>query len=179
MAQHMRDRLGRFGVWRTASQVTPDLAAALEELGFGTLWLGSSPSGDLIQAEELLEATTTLTVATGIVNIWQCDAHDVAASFARVQASYPDRFLLGVGAGHREATQQYAKPYETLAGYVDVLLRGRSWARDRCWRRSTRWCWTPTRSEPGPSAASGSRPRTWGWSTTRATYAGSAGATRT
>jgi len=122
MAQHMRDRLGRFGVWRTASQVTPDLAAALEELGFGTLWLGSSPSGDLIQAEELLEATTTLTVATGIVNIWQCDAHDVAASFARVQASHPDRFLLGVGAGHREATQQYAKPYETLAGYVDVLL---------------------------------------------------------
>src|SRR6266700_218511 len=122
MAQHMRDRLGRFGVWRTASQVTPDLAAALEELGFGTLWLGSSPSGDLIQAEELLEATTTLTVATGIVNIWQCDAHDVAASFARIEARHPGRFLLGVGAGHREATQQYAKPYDTLAGYVDVLL---------------------------------------------------------
>ncbi len=27
-----------------------------------------------------------------------------------------------MGAGHREATQQYAKPYDTLAGYVDVLL---------------------------------------------------------
>lgn len=122
MTQRVRDHLGRFGVWRTASQVTPELAAALEELGFGTLWLGGSPGGDLMQAEQLLEATTTLTVATGIVNIWQSGAHDVAASFARVQARYPDRFLLGVGAGHREAIQQYAKPYETLAGYVDALL---------------------------------------------------------
>jgi len=122
MTQHMRDHLGRFGVWRTASQVTPELAAGLEELGYGTLWLGGSPSGDLVQAEQLLEATTTLTVATGIVNMWQSDAHDVAASFARVQASNPGRFLLGVGAGHREASRRYAKPYETLAGFVDVLL---------------------------------------------------------
>ena len=46
----------------------------------------------------------------------------VAESFARVEARHPGRFLLGVGAGHREATQQYARPYETLARYLDVLL---------------------------------------------------------
>ena len=117
-------RLGRFGVWRSASLVTPELAADIERLGFGTLWLGSSPAGDLVQAEELLDATTTLTLATSIVNMWQDQPEDVAGSFARVQRRHPGRFLLGVGAGHREATQQYARPYETLARYVDVLQAG-------------------------------------------------------
>jgi probable F420-dependent oxidoreductase len=117
-------RLGRFGVWRSASLVTPELAAGIEPLGFGALWLGSSPAGDLIQAEELLDVTTTLTVATSIVNMWQDQPEDVAGSFARVQRRHPGRFLLGIGAGHREAAQQYARPYETLARYVDVLQAG-------------------------------------------------------
>jgi probable F420-dependent oxidoreductase len=114
-------QLGRFGVWRSASLVTPQLAADIERLGFGTLWLGSSPAGDLVQAEELLDATTTLMLATSIVNMWQDQPEDVAGSFARVQRRHPGRFLLGVGAGHREATRQYARPYEKLARYIDVL----------------------------------------------------------
>ena len=117
-------RLGRFGIWRSASLVTPELAAGIERLGFGALWLGSSPAGDLIQAGELLNATTTLILGTSIVNMWQDQPEDVAASFARVQRRHPGRFLLGVGAGHREATEQYARPYETLARYVDVLQAG-------------------------------------------------------
>ena len=117
-------RLGRFGIWRSASQVTPKLAAGIERLGFGALWLGSSPAGDLIQAEEFLDTTTTLTLATSIVNMWQDQPEHVARSFARVQRRHPGRFLLGVGAGHREATQQYARPYQTLARYVDVLQAG-------------------------------------------------------
>jgi probable F420-dependent oxidoreductase len=122
MTQHVRDHLGRFGIWRGAGQLTPELAAGIEQLRFGTLWVGGSPDGDLMQVQRLLDATTTLTLATGIVNMWKDDARTVATSFARVEASHPGRFLLGVGAGHREATQQYAKPYETLASYVGVLL---------------------------------------------------------
>jgi probable F420-dependent oxidoreductase len=117
-------RLGRFGVWRSASLVTPELAAGIERLGFGALWLGGSPAGDLIQAEKLLDATTTLTLATSIVNMWRDQPQDVAGSFVRVQRRHPGRFLLGIGAGHREATQHYARPYETLARYVDVLQAG-------------------------------------------------------
>jgi probable F420-dependent oxidoreductase len=117
-------RLGRFGIWRSASLVTPELAAGIERLGFGTLWLGSSPAGDLAQAGELLDATTTLTLATSIVNMWQDQPQDVARSFARVQRRHPGRFLLGVGTGNREATQQYARPYQALARYVDVLQAG-------------------------------------------------------
>jgi len=119
-----RAEIGRFGIWRSASLVTPETAAGIERLGFGVLWLGSSPDGDLAQAEVLLDATTTLTLATSIVNMWKDPAALVAQSYTRVQKRHPGRFLLGVGAGHREATQQYARPYETLARYVDDLVAG-------------------------------------------------------
>jgi probable F420-dependent oxidoreductase len=118
---HLRDQLGRFGIWRGAYAVTAQLAADIEESGFGALWLGSSPDGDLAQVDELLDATSTLTLGTSIVNMWKDDPHDVARSFARVQDRHPGRFVLGVGAGHREATRQYEHPYETLAAYVDAL----------------------------------------------------------
>jgi probable F420-dependent oxidoreductase len=121
MTQQARDQLGRFGIWRGERQVTPELAASVEGLGFGALWLGSA-RGDLAAAEECLAATTSLIVATGIVNMWQYEAPDVAASFRRVHERFPGRFLLGVGAGHPEVVQQYARPYETLARYVDALL---------------------------------------------------------
>ena len=121
MTQQARDQLGRFGIWRGERQVTPELAATVEDLGFGALWLGSA-RGDLAAAEECLAATTSLIVATGIVNMWQYEAPDVAASFRRVHERFPGRFLLGVGAGHPEVVQQYARPYETLARYVDALL---------------------------------------------------------
>lgn len=121
MTQQARDQLGRFGIWRGERQVTAELAAGIEELGFGALWLGSA-GGDLAAAEELLAATTSLTVATGIVNMWQYEPHQVAAAFHRVEERFPGRFLLGVGAGHPEVIQQYARPYDTLARYVDTLL---------------------------------------------------------
>ena len=116
--------LGRFGIWRSASLVTAELGAGIERLGYRTLWLGSSPDGDLAQAEALLDATTTLILATSIVNMWKDQAEQVARSFARVERRHPGRFLLGVGAGHREATQQYAQPHATLARYVEVLRAG-------------------------------------------------------
>ena len=121
MTERARDHLGQFGVWRGGAQLTPELAASLAQLGFGTLWVGGSPGSDLRIVEELLNATTTLTLATGIVNIWQSDAHEVAASFRRIEVRHPGRFLLGVGAGHREATREYAKPYEALVAYLDAL----------------------------------------------------------
>jgi probable F420-dependent oxidoreductase len=121
MTQQLRDQLGRFGIWRGAWQTTPELAANLERLGYGTLWLGGSPDGDLAVAEGLLEATSTLMVGTSIVNIWKDDAAPVARAFARVQSRYPGRFALGIGAGHPEATQEYTSPYQNLARYLDAL----------------------------------------------------------
>jgi probable F420-dependent oxidoreductase len=117
----LRDQLGRFGIWRGAYQVTAQLAGEIERCGFGVLWLGGSPDGDLAQVEELLDATRTLVLGTSIVNMWKDGPHEVARAFTRVHDRHPGRFVLGVGAGHREATQQYARPYENLAAYVDSL----------------------------------------------------------
>jgi probable F420-dependent oxidoreductase len=125
MTSRLAGQLGPFGVWRGTPQVSPELAAQLEQLGYGTLWLGGSPSADLEIVDQLLAATTTLTVGTGIVNMWQSDPATVARSFARIEASFPGRFVLGVGAGHPEATAEYASPYDTLAGYVDRLEAAR------------------------------------------------------
>ncbi len=122
MTGHWRERIGRFGVWRSTTQCVPELAAGLERLGYGALWLGGSPGGDLTMVDGLLDATSTLVVATGVVNIWRSDAHEIAAAFARIEARHPGRFLLGVGAGHPEATAEYTKPYEAVARFVDVLV---------------------------------------------------------
>ena len=122
MTEQWRERLGRYGVWRGAWQTTPAIAAGLELMGYGALWLGGSPDGDLLIVDDLLDATSALVIGTSIVNIWKDDAAVVAESFHRIEGRHPGRFILGIGAGHREATQEYAKPYDALAAYVDVLL---------------------------------------------------------
>ena len=111
--------LGRFGVF--GGPVTPDQAKDIETLGYGAVWVGGSPSGELDWAEPILDKTTTLQVASGIVNIWTADAGPVAESFHRIERAYPGRFLLGIGAGHPEANQLYRKPIDALNDYFDKL----------------------------------------------------------
>jgi probable F420-dependent oxidoreductase len=111
--------LGRFGFFGLGA--TPELAQEIERLGYGTIWVGGSPPAELSFVEPLLESTTTLKVATGIVNIWTAAAKPVAESFHRINAAYPGRFVLGVGVGHPEAQAQYRKPYDALVSYLDEL----------------------------------------------------------
>jgi probable F420-dependent oxidoreductase len=116
------DGLGTYGVFRRFSELTPAFAAELERLGYGAIWVGSSPDGDLRVIEDYLDATTTIMVATGIVNIWKDAPEPVAASFHRIEQRHPGRFLLGIGVGHPEATgARYAKPYEAMVAYLDAL----------------------------------------------------------
>ena len=117
----MAMELGRYGVWHGAQHYGPELAAGLEQAGYGTLWLGSSPEAGLRDAEVLLAATSSVAVGTSIVNIWKSPAADVAASYHRLEDEHPGRFLLGVGIGHREATGEYRSPYRTIVGYLDEL----------------------------------------------------------
>jgi probable F420-dependent oxidoreductase len=117
----MRADIGAFGVWRMVSGITPELAEQVEALGYGAIWLGGSPTGDLEAVEVVLDATERIPVATGIVNMWREDAATVAESYRRVSGRHSGRFLLGVGVGHREATQEYHKPYDKMVDYLDRL----------------------------------------------------------
>ncbi|MEU0495337.1 LLM class F420-dependent oxidoreductase [Mycobacterium sp. NPDC006124] len=119
-ATDLKPNLGRFGVW-TAGPVTPEGAKQIEELGYGAVWVGGSPAADLAFVEPILEATDTLQVATGIVNVWASPANEVAESYHRIEKAHPGRFLLGVGIGHPEATEEYRKPYDVLVEYLDAL----------------------------------------------------------
>jgi probable F420-dependent oxidoreductase len=111
--------LGRFGYFGLGA--TPEQAQEIERLGYGTIWVGGSPPAELSFVEPLLESTTALKVATGIVNIWTAAAKPVAESFHRINTAYPGRFVLGVGVGHPEAQAHYRKPYEALVSYLNEL----------------------------------------------------------
>jgi probable F420-dependent oxidoreductase len=113
--------LGRYGVFGRATLLTAERARFLESLGYETVWQGGSPPADLAHVSAILDATSTLKVATGIVNVWTADAAEIARSYHRIEAAHPGRFLLGVGVGHPEATATYHSPYQTLVDYLDVL----------------------------------------------------------
>jgi probable F420-dependent oxidoreductase len=117
----MSIQLGRIGFWRHPSELSPEVVAEVEALGYGAIWLGGSPGGDLKVVDDLLDTTEHLAVATGIVNVWKDDAATMAADYHRISARHPGRFLLGLGIGHPEATKEYRAPYATLVSYLDEL----------------------------------------------------------
>lgn len=114
--------LGTYGVWISRSDLTADVATEIERLGYGAIWIGGSPGAGLGEVSTALAATSRIAVATGVVNIWSADAATVADSFHRIESRFPGRFLLGIGAGHREANgSQAARPFGAVVDYLDVL----------------------------------------------------------
>ena len=120
-AASLKPDLGRFGVFLAFRSVAPELAAQVEQLGYGAVWVGGSPEAELDWVDPALAQTNSLQLATGIVNIWSAPAPVVAQSFERIENAHPGRFLLGVGVGHREHTEEYVKPYDALVDYLDEL----------------------------------------------------------
>ena len=63
--------VGRVGVWTTYSQFgaerAGEAAKIVEQLDYGTFWLGGSPR--IPDIRPILDATSTLVAATGILNV--------------------------------------------------------------------------------------------------------------
>jgi probable F420-dependent oxidoreductase len=124
-----RSRLGRIGAWfhpGYGDEARTQFAVEAETLGYPVAWLGFGPASvaDLAVVEQILQATSTIVVATAIVNMWTNDADEVAASYRRLTSRYGDRVLLGVGIGHPEANSDYRQPYATMVDYLDRLDAG-------------------------------------------------------
>ncbi len=115
--------LGEFGVWTSYRAIGEENAGAaailVEELGFGTFWLGGSPQ--LPALRPLLEATERIVVATGILNVWASEPERVARDFAELEDLFPGRVLLGIGIGHPEATSHYERPLAAMQAFLDGL----------------------------------------------------------
>ncbi|MFC4031221.1 LLM class F420-dependent oxidoreductase [Streptomyces polygonati] len=123
MTRETHKRFGRVGIWSGAlsrgDTAAREAAAELEELGYGTIWVGASPSLD--QTGPVLEATGRITVATGILSIWEQDAASVARTVADLELRHGDRFVLGLGASHPSSTPGYTRPYSKMVSYLEEL----------------------------------------------------------
>ena len=111
-------KLGQIGIWKIHREGV-EAVAEIEALGYSALWLGGSPS--IEEARPFLEASSTLTVATGILNVWRHEPADVARGHAELQDAFGNRFLLGIGIGHPEATSEYRTPLATIRAFFDGL----------------------------------------------------------
>jgi probable F420-dependent oxidoreductase len=99
-----------------------DAAAELESLGFSAVWIPDIGGDVYTPLERLLGATATMTIATGILNIWKHDADEVAARRASWSADWQDRFLLGIGVSHAPLIgDDFAKPMDVTRAYLDAL----------------------------------------------------------
>jgi len=116
-------QLGEIGIWTSYRAIDErdagEAAELVENLGYGAFWLGGSPR--LPTVRPLLDATERLTVATGIVNVWQYEPATLAAERAELAAAFPGRLLLGIGIGHPEATSDYSHPLSTMRRFFDGL----------------------------------------------------------
>ena len=118
--------LGSYGIWRHFAGDGPELARLIESSGYGAIWLGGSPPADLVSAEDVLAATESIVVATGIVNIWSAAAPEVAESYHRIEKKHPGRFLLGIGVSHAPLIDskepgRYRKPLAATEAFLDGI----------------------------------------------------------
>jgi probable F420-dependent oxidoreductase len=120
--------LGRVGVWSRGLRYHPDRAAAadavaeLEALGYGAAWLPDTGGDVLGDVAGVLEATSSIAVATGILNIWMHLPEYVARGCAELHRDHPGRFVLGLGASHGPVVgERYRRPLSTMRAYLDEL----------------------------------------------------------
>ncbi len=120
-------KLSGRGVWSAelrsadAAQIV-DAAGELERLGYSALWVPDVGGPLFDDLDRLLQATNTVTIATGILNIWRHEAGDVARWWNELAEDHRRRVLLGVGVSHGAVVgEQWGRPIATMTAYLDGL----------------------------------------------------------
>ncbi|SDE55606.1 LLM class F420-dependent oxidoreductase [Pseudonocardia oroxyli] len=120
------------GLWTGALDCVPatrarELAAELEELGYGALWVPEVAGRDpFVQLALLLSATERLIGATGIANIWARDAVATSCATNALTEAFPERVLIGLGVSHANLVgglrgHTYDKPLTAMREYLDGI----------------------------------------------------------
>lgn len=126
----VRKQIGKVGVWSRSpyffgADKATSLAVAAEELGYSALWIPGFDGGHIFERCAMaLEASSKLTIATGIVNIWRHEPGEVAQTVRRLRADSGGRFLLGIGGSHKFLIgDDYDKisPLAKMRSYLDAL----------------------------------------------------------
>lgn len=128
----MNEDLGRIGIWTFALDAQPatvarEMAAEIEELGYGAIWIPEAVGRDpMVGAFLIASATDRITVATGIASIYARGAMTMTSGWKAVSEAFPGRFLLGLGVSHQPAVegmrdQTYGPPLSTMRAYLDAM----------------------------------------------------------
>jgi probable F420-dependent oxidoreductase len=127
-----RFALPPIGIWTGALDMVPasraqELAAELEELGYGAVWLPEVAGRDVfVHLALLLSATRRLIGATGIANIWARDSVSMAGAANALTAAFPERVVIGLGVSHHTLVgdlrgHRYEHPLAMMREYLDRL----------------------------------------------------------
>ncbi|MET8091089.1 TIGR03620 family F420-dependent LLM class oxidoreductase [Micromonospora sp. NPDC005220] len=103
-----------------------DAATELEDLGYSRIWFSGGFGENVApRFREILDGTTRIGVASGIVSIWHSSPPEAAAFVQDAERAHPGRFLLGLGASHAVLLEgsgtDYRKPYSRMVNYLDGL----------------------------------------------------------
>ena len=124
--------IGRYGIWYGSIDALPTpeaqkAAQAVEEMGWGALWVAEAVGRDpFVSSSVLLSATKRLPVATGIASIYARDPMTMAAGQKTLAEAYPGRFLLGMGVSHGHLVagvrkHDWSKPYSYMVDYLEKM----------------------------------------------------------
>jgi probable F420-dependent oxidoreductase len=120
------------GIWSASLRFHPieevaPVAAELEALGYSSLWIPDFNGGTLDKVDELLAATSTITVGTGILNLWMYEPAEVAEGYRRIREAHGDRFVMGIGISHASSVERvlegatYDRPLARTRSFLDQL----------------------------------------------------------
>lgn len=131
--------LGRIGVWDSQLRFgepgfIQSAAAELERSGYGALWFPGGRGGDITGAIDLLlDATQTVTIATGIINIWMHEPAEIGVWWRGLAPRRQARVMLGLGVGHAAAVgDAWKKPLAKMSAWLDGLDAEGVPAANRC-----------------------------------------------
>ncbi|MGO4747399.1 LLM class flavin-dependent oxidoreductase, partial [Streptomyces sp. 2MCAF27] len=124
--------LGRIGIWAGDLDSYPaagirEAAAAIEDLGYGTLWFAETTGREaMAQAAILLSATRRITVAAGMTDIYARDPVTAAAARRTLEEAFPGRFVLGLWESHPSLAKdirghRFGSPPATMGAYLKAL----------------------------------------------------------
>jgi probable F420-dependent oxidoreductase len=123
---------GTVGLWTFTHESRPasrcgEVASEVEALGYAALWIPEAWGREAFSsAGLLLNATSSMVIATGIANIWARDAVTASNAAKTLNAAYDDRFVLGLGVSHRPLVErlrghEYATPVAAMREYLTAM----------------------------------------------------------
>lgn len=120
--------LGKVGVWSMELRFgdkaeSASGAAEIEALGYGAIWVPGGIGGDVTgDLDHLLNATSRIVIATGILNIWKHEPAEIAAWFNALPDHHRSRVMLGLGVSHGPLIgENWNKPVAKMASWLDVF----------------------------------------------------------